>query len=382
MLRVFVPRERASGETRVAATPETVQKMVGSGHSVVVETGAGAASSCSDPAYVEAGASIASETETLDQWRDANIVLTVSGPSLEQAGLMGKGALVVGLLSPHRNLDVVAQLRDGETSALAMELVPRISRAQGMDALSSQASIAGYKAVLLGAAGLDRYFPLLMTAAGTIKPAKVVIMGAGVAGLQAIATARRLGAVVSVSDIRDVVREQVESLGGRFIDLPDMGESGEGEGGYARQVTKEFLARQQEIVAGYVEKADVVITTALVPGRPAPRLVTEAMVQSMRDGAVIVDLAVEQGGNCELSERDTEVTRHGVRIMGFSNLPATMPTDASMLYARNVWALLQVAVSDGALKLDTNDEIIDGAMLVHAGQVRHERTADALRGES
>ncbi len=359
-----------------------MRRIVAAGHTVVVEREAGLESHFADPAYEEAGATLVDSAVTAEHWRTADVVLTVAGPTLEQAGAMRAGALLIGLLAPHRNLPVVAQLRDGGVSALAMELIPRVSRAQGMDALSSQASIAGYKAVLLAAAGLDKYFPLLMTAAGTVKPARVVVMGAGVAGLQAIATARRLGAIVSVSDIREAVREQVESLGGRFIDLPDMGESGEGEGGYARQVTPEFLARQREIVAGFIERADAVITTALVPGRPAPRLVSADMVRSMRHGAVIVDMAVEQGGNCELSEKDAEVIQHGVRIIGHSNLPATMPHDASTLYARNVLALLDLVVQDGEVALDLDDEIVAGALLVHGHEVRHGPTADALGGAS
>jgi len=382
MLRVLVPRERTTGETRVAATPETVKQLMALGAEVSVEAGAGKASHFQDEAYVAAGATVLGDEATIQLWAEADIVATVAGPSLEQAQLMKASSVVVGFMSPHRNLDVVGQLRDRGASALAMELIPRVSRAQSMDALSSQASIAGYKAVLLAAAGLDKYFPLLMTAAGTIKPARVVVMGAGVAGLQAVATARRLGAIVSVSDIRDAVREQVESLGGRFIDLPDMGESGEGEGGYARQVTPEFLAKQQAIVAEYVAKADAVITTALVPGRPAPKLVTEDMVKAMREGAVIVDMAVEQGGNCVLSERDSDIVRHGVRLIGFSNLPATMPHDASMLFSRNVKTLLELVISDGALSLDLEDEIIDGALLVHDGQVRHGPTAEALGGDA
>jgi len=381
-MQVLVPRERLQGETRVAATPETVKQLTKSGHTVFVEAGAGQASHFADEAYSEVGAEVVPDEATSRYWSDADVVVTVAGPSLEQSELMNPPGLVIGLLAPYRNLSIVARLRDRGLSALAMELIPRVGRAQTMDALSSQASIAGYKAVLVAAAGLDKYFPLMMTAAGTVKPARVVVMGAGVAGLSALATARRLGGVVSVSDIREVVREQVESLGGRFIDLPDMGESGEGSGGYARQVTPEFLARQQEIVAEYVARADAVVTTALVPGRPAPKLVTEAMVKSMRAGAVIVDMAAEQGGNCELSELDADIIRHGVRIIGPSNLPATMPHDASTLYARNIMALLDLVASNGNVELDLNDEIVDGAMLVHDGQVRHGATADALGGNA
>jgi NAD(P) transhydrogenase subunit alpha len=280
-------------------------------------------------------------------------------------------------MAPHQNLDVVRALAAGGVDTLAMELVPRISRAQSMDALSSQASIAGYKAVLLAAEKLGKYFPLLMTAAGTIRPAKVVVMGAGVAGLQAVATAKRLGAVVEVSDIREVVKEQVESLGGKFIELPDMG-GGEGEGGYAREMTPEFLAKQREIVTRHVQAADVVICTALVPGKKAPTLLTEEMVRGMKPGSVVVDLAVEQGGNCELSQAGEEVRAGDVLILGPSNLPAETPIDASQMYARNVWALIKSLLKDGAIVLDPEDEVVDGALLTHAGEVRHAPTREAL----
>jgi NAD(P) transhydrogenase subunit alpha len=250
-----------------------------------------------------------------------------------------------------------------------------------MDVLSSQASIAGYKAVLLAAERLDKYFPLLMTAAGTIKPARVVIMGAGVAGLQAIATAKRLGAVVEVSDIREVVKEQIESLGGKFIPLPEVEESGEGEGGYAKEMTPEYLARQREIVAEHISHADVVITTALVPGKKAPMLVSKEMVEGMRAGGVIVDLATVQGGNCELSKSDEEVVHDGVLILGPTNLPSDTPRDGSQLFARNVWALLKSIVKNGAITLDAeNDEVVDGALLTHGGEVRHAPTKELLEG--
>jgi NAD(P) transhydrogenase subunit alpha len=259
-----------------------------------------------------------------------------------------------------------------------MELVPRITRAQKMDALSSQANIAGYKAVLVAAVNLPKYFPLFMTAAGTVKPARVVIMGAGVAGLQAIATAKRLGAVVESSDIRPETKEQIQSLGGKFIELPKTEESGAGAGGYAREVSADFLKQQQEIVARHVAQADVVITTALVPGRPAPKLLPAWMVEKMKPGAVIVDLAVEQGGNCELSELGKEVRKHGVLIIGHANLPATLPADASLLYARNVSALLQNLLKDGALNFDLTDEITSGTLLTHEGKIVHAPTAQRL----
>jgi NAD(P) transhydrogenase subunit alpha len=284
----------------------------------------------------------------------------------------------VALIAAHQNLDLVAKLRDRKISTLALELVPRITRAQSMDVLSSQASIAGYKAVLLAASRLDKYFPLLMTAAGTIKPARVVIMGAGVAGLQAIATAKRLGAIVEVSDIRDVVKEQIESLGGKFIPLPEVEESGEGEGGYAKEMTPEYLAKQREIVTEHIARADVVITTALVPGRKAPMLVSKAMVEGMRPGGIIVDLATSQGGNCELAKAGEEVVHNDVLILGPENLPAETPLDASQLLARNIWELVKPMLDEGALKIDLEDEVVAGALLTHDGEVRHAPTRELL----
>lgn len=376
MVKVFVPNESASGETRVAATPETVKKMVAKGLQVVVEKGAGDRAFFLDSAFQEVGADVVADRSALSS---ADLVATVSGLTAEEIAGLKSGAVLVGLVSAHSRLDEVRAMAGGKVSCLAMELVPRISRAQSMDALSSQASIAGYKAVLMAAYRLAKYFPLLMTAAGTIRPAKVVVMGAGVAGLQAVATAKRLGAVVEVSDIRDVVKEQVESLGGRFIELPDMG-GGEGEGGYAREMGEDFLRRQREIVTRHVSQADVVICTALVPGRKAPILVTREMVEGMRPGSLIIDLAVAQGGNCELSKTEEDVVHQGVRILGPSNLPAETAYDASQLYARNVLALVEPLLGDDGLSLDLDDEVVAGALLTHNGEVRHAPTRDALEG--
>ncbi|MEM6456099.1 MAG: Re/Si-specific NAD(P)(+) transhydrogenase subunit alpha [Acidobacteriota bacterium] len=387
MVHAFVPKETRPGETRVAATPETVKKMIAAGLSVSIEAGAGNGASLADAAFVDAGATVAADAAAARA--AADLVLRVTAPTAADAAAYRAGAIVIGLLAPHEHADAVRTLRDGKVSALAMELVPRISRAQSMDALSSQASIAGYKAVLLAAHRLGKYFPLLMTAAGTIKPAKVVVMGAGVAGLQAVATAKRLGAQVEVSDIRPVVKEQVESLGGKFIPLPETEELGEGAGGYAKQMTEDFLMRQREIVTRHVAAADVVVCTALVPGRKAPTLITAEMVAGMRQGAIIVDLAVGQGGNCVLSREGEEVlSDNGVLVLGPSNLPAETAEDASQLYARNVWALVELLVAreddagDAALHLDLDDEIIDGALLTHDGAVRHAPTRDQLEGES
>ncbi len=382
MVKIFIPRERRLGETRVAATPETVRRMIKLGLDVTVEQGAGAASLFHDAEFEAAGARLAADPS--EAWESADVVLKVTPPGVF-AGLPGHeaeglkpGAVLISFLAPHRNLDMVRTLAAGNVTSFALESIPRVTRAQSMDALSSQASIAGYKAVLLAAWRLPKYFPLLMTAAGTIKPSRVVVMGAGVAGLQAIATAKRLGAVVEVSDIRPAVKEQVESLGGRFIELPQA-ESGEGQGGYAREMGEDFLRRQREIVQRHLSQADAVITTALVPGRPAPRLVTAEMVHAMRAGSIIVDLAVEQGGNCELSQPDREVVENGVLILGPSNLAAAMPHDASLLFARNVYALLQLLLDkEGKLAIDLEDEVIAGGLLTHAGQVVQKPIAELL----
>lgn len=376
MTTIFVPRERRPGEARVAATPETVKRLIKEGFAVQVEAGAGLAAHFADAAYEAAGATLVTANAG---WPGADLVLKVGPPEgPDEVEALRQGAALVGFLAPHQNLSMVGRLAERGVSALAMELVPRITRAQKMDALSSQASIAGYKAVLLAACHLDKYFPLLMTAAGTVQPAKVVVMGAGVAGLQAIATARRLGAVVEVSDIRPAVKEQVASLGGRFIELP-MEESGEGAGGYAREVSADFLRRQQQIVADHVAAADVVITTAQVPGRRAPILVTREMVERMRPGAVIVDLAVEQGGNCELSVAGRDVEHGGVLILGRTNVPATLPGDASMLYARNVLEVVLHVAKGGALRIDPGDEIAGAMLLTHGGEVLHGPTAEKIK---
>ncbi len=379
---LLVLNQSGAGEPRVAATPETIKRLIKEGFTPHVERGAGIGANITDDAFREAGANLIAPGS-----KRAEVILSVVAPSASQIQQQQTGATWIALMAPHRNTATVKLLRDQNMSAFAMELVPRISRAQNMDALSSQASIAGYRAVLLAAQQLDKYFPLLMTAAGTVQPARVVIMGAGVAGLQAIATAKRLGAVVEVSDIRPEVEEQVKSLGGRFIELP-MQESGSGQGGYAKQMTPEFLAKQREIVARHVASADVVITTALVPGRPAPKLVSRDMVESMRPGAVIVDLAVEQGGNCELSKADETVIHNGVRILGEGNLPAQLPADASMLYARNLLNLLLhlYPKEKGDTELnarfarpwDLEDEIISGCLLTHGGSIRHAPTAEVI----
>ncbi|HEU5162643.1 MAG TPA: Re/Si-specific NAD(P)(+) transhydrogenase subunit alpha [Thermoanaerobaculia bacterium] len=374
MTTVFIPREPA-GEQRVAATPETVRHYVKQGLEVLVESGAGAAAHFSDAEYEGAGAKIGQGSAL----SAADVVLKVAPPTPGEAATMKEGALLISFLAPHRNADLVRALQQRNVTSLAMELIPRTTKAQVMDALSSQASIAGYKAVLLAATRLGKYFPLLMTAAGTIKPARVVIMGAGVAGLQAIATAKRLGAVVEVSDIRAAVKEQIESLGGKFIELP-MEESGEGAGGYAKEMGEDFLRKQREIVAQHVAHADVVITTAQIPGKRAPVLLTREMVEKMKPGSIVVDLAVESGGNCEISERDREILHNGVLVIGHSHLPSDTPHDASTLYSRNVQNLLLYLWKEGKVNLDFADEITAGSALTHGGEVKHAPTAAMMQG--
>ena len=377
-MRILIQKERRHGETRVSATPETVKQLTKAGAVVLVETGAGERSFISDDDYESAGATVSASPD----WGDIDLLLgvTFDDELLETGPLptLRENAAVVGFFAAYKNPKLVQLALKRRWTCLSMELVPRITRAQKMDALSSQASIAGYKAVLIAAAELPKYFPLLMTAAGTVKPARVVVIGAGVAGLQAIATAKRLGAVVEASDVRPAVKEQVESLGGRFIEPPELPSDAETAGGYAKEMGEDFKRRQQETLAEHLVAADVVIATALIPGKPAPRLISAEVVAKMKPGSVIVDLAVENGGNCELSELNKNVRKHGVMIFGHPNLPATLPADASMLYARNVSALVLLAVKGGEWSPDFADDVIVGSLLCHAAQVRHEATAAAL----
>jgi NAD(P) transhydrogenase subunit alpha len=354
-MRIGVPKETANGEQRVALVPEVVTKLTAAGLDVVVERGAGVAASFTDEAYADAGATLGSREDAFG----ADVVVKVAPPSTEEAAALRADAVFIGFLAPLTDPDGIARLRDRGVTAFAMESIPRITRAQAMDALSSQATVSGYKAVLLASERLPRFFPMLMTAAGTIPPAKVLVLGAGVAGLQAIATARRLGAVVSGFDVRPVVKEQVESLGATFLDLGVVGE--QTEGGYAKELTPEQQAQQQQALNERIPDFDVVITTALIPGRPAPRLIPATAVEGMKPGSVIVDLAAEAGGNCELTQPGEVVQREGVTLIGLTNLPATMANHASQLYARNVNALLGLMVKDGALGLDWDDEVLAGA---------------------
>ncbi len=361
-----VPRESAERERRVALVPESVSKFKKLGLEIHVQRDAGRAASFPDSAYESVGARIvADENELLSS---ADALLCVARPTENQLARLKKGALLVGFLDPLGDPAYAERLASAGIEALAVEKIPRITRAQSMDALSSQSNIAGYKAVLLAASALPKFFPMLTTAAGTIPPAKALVLGAGVAGLQAIATARRLGAVVSGYDVRAVVREQVQSLGAKFLEF-DLGESAEGSGGYAKELTPEQQQRQRDWMVEQIGKNDVVITTALVPGRRAPILITEAAVAAMAPGSVIVDLAAEAGGNCALTKpNESVITDNGVQIIGTTNLPATMPYHASQLYSRNLFALLSPFARDGTLALDYNDDVIAGACIVHDGK--------------
>jgi NAD(P) transhydrogenase subunit alpha len=360
-MRVGVPTESLPGEHRVALVPEVVAWLVPGGFEVVVERGAGEAASFPDSAYEEAGARIDS-----DPW-EADVVVKVQAPSADEAAKLHDGQVLIGFLQPLTDKEGIERLSGRGVTAFAMESIPRITRAQPMDALSSQATVGGYKAALLAVERLPKFFPMLMTAAGTVAPAKVLVLGAGVAGLQAIATARRLGAVVTGFDVRPVVREQIESLGASWLDLGVVGE--ETEGGYAQELSEEQQRQQQDELVARLPEFDVVITTALIPGRPAPRLIPAAAVAAMRPGSVIVDLAAETGGNCELTEPGKEVVRENVTIVGLTNLPSTMPYHASQLYARNVAALLHHLAPEGELVLDFDDEITAGACVTRKEEV-------------
>jgi NAD(P) transhydrogenase subunit alpha len=374
-MQIGVPAETAAGETRVAVTPETAKKLSAQGHKVRVQSGAGVAASVTDAAYVAAGAEITDAAGALG----CDLVLSVRAPSEAQLALVRPGSTLVGMLNPF-DATGLQRLAAAQLTAYALEAAPRTTRAQSMDVLSSQANIAGYKAVMIAADKYQRFFPMLMTAAGTVKAARVVILGVGVAGLQAIATAKRLGAVIEASDVRPSVKEQVESLGAKFIDVPyetaEEKEAAVGVGGYAKPMPQSWLDRQKVEVAKRVAAADVVISTALIPGRAAPTLITPEMVQSMKPGSVIVDLAAGKGpggvgGNCPLSEADRTVVKHGVTIVGETNLAGLVAADASSLYARNVLDFLKLIINkEGALHLDLEDDIVAACLMTHAGEVR------------
>src|SRR3990170_3189838 len=360
-MKIGVPKETMPGETRVGQVPETVGRLSKAGNTVVVQRGAGVASAFPDDAF------------------DAELVAKVQRPQDAEIGRLRPGTVLIAFLQPLVNTDLVNALAERKVTALSMDAIPRITRAQPMDALSSQATVAGYKAVLLAAAALPKFFPMLTTAAGTIAPAKALVIGAGVAGLQAIATARRLGAVVEAFDTRPVVKEQVQSLGAKFLEI-DLGESGAGAGGYAKELSEEAHRKEVELLAKAARENDIIITTAAIPGRKAPVLITADMVPTMKPGSVIVDLAAETGGNCELTEAGKTVTVNGVTIIGLTNLPASMPFHASQMYSRNIASLLGLMINkDGTFDLNLADEVVKGTVITHAGEVVHEAVKKAMQ---
>ena len=368
LTKILIPIETASGERRVSATPGAVKKLKSLGCEVFVESSAGELSGFNDTLYKESGGEIFNESN-INIWENADVVFCVQTPSESNLGKLKKGAILLGLLNPYANEKLQKIIKSKKISALSMELLPRISRAQSSDVLSSQANIAGYKAVLLAASELDRYFPMLMTAAGTVQPAKVVVLGGGVAGLQAVATAKRLGAIVFVSDIRPAVKEQVESLGARFIELPEIDEKPGESGGYAKAVTPEFLAKQKATLTKYLSEADVAVCTAQVLGKKAPVLIDSHMIEKMRSGSVIIDLAVSQGGNCEGTKSNETIIRNGVKLIGAGELPSSVPYDASTLYAKNLTSLITPFIKNGLINLDKEDELISGCLLSDEGVI-------------
>ena len=377
-MKIAIIKENGPGEQRVALIPDLVSRLVKQGLEVWLEAGAGAKSFWSDEAYAAAGAQIL--TTTADLWSQVDVVVKVGVPTQAEVSNMRSGATLISFLNPLGNPELVSQLAQQGVTTFAMELIPRSSRAQSLDALSSQASIAGYKAVLLAATALPKYFPMLTTAAGTIAPAKVFIIGAGVAGLQAIATARRLGAIVEAFDVRPAVKEEVQSLGAKFVEVP-LDEDTVGDNGYAKEISQSAQAKTQETIAQHVKAADVVISTAHVPGKTAPLLITAEMVSQMRPGAVIVDLAAEYGGNCAYTELGKSIDRHQVTIIGTLNLPASVPVHASKIKTKNITNLLQYLVKDGEMNLDFADDIISSTCVTHAGEICNQRIRDLVTGQ-
>ncbi|MET3900084.1 NAD(P) transhydrogenase subunit alpha [Devosia sp. UYZn731] len=378
-MKIAIVRERVEGENRVAATPETVGKLIALGASVSIEAGAGLGARIPDADYAAAGASVA--TTAAAALKDAEIVLTVRRPTAASLNGVAKGALLIGALDPYGNDVELAALAKAGVTAVSMEFMPRITRAQVMDILSSQANLAGYQGVIDAAAEFDRAFPMMMTAAGTVRPAKVFVMGAGVAGLQAIATAKRLGAVVSATDVRPAAKEQVESLGGKFVAVEDEEfKQAETAGGYAKQMSAEYQAKQAELTASHIAKQDIVITTALIPGRPAPRLITKAMVESMAPGSIIVDLAAERGGNVELTVPGKIIEHNSVKVIGYTNVQGRIPTTASQLYARNLLAFVTTLIDakTKVLAINWDDELVKATVLTRDGAVVHPQFAAAV----
>lgn len=375
---VGIIKETLEGEHRIAAVPETISKMVKSGMEVLVETGAGNESFISDADLEAAGAGIAPDAASVLSRSD--LVLKVNKPTVEEINNIKEGAVLISFLQPFASPEVIKALAARKVTALSMEMVPRITRAQRIDALSTMSTVAGYKVVLLAAAACGRFMPMLATAAGTIPPAKAMIIGVGVAGLQAIATIKRLGAVVTAFDVRPAAGEQAKSLGAEFVSLEVPHDQAEDTGGYAKEMSADFYKKEQDILRNHVKDADVVITTALIPGKRAPLLITEEMVKEMKPGSVIVDMAVEQGGNCELSEVGEDVLRHGVTIIGQVNIPSTMPVHASLLYARNLLAFVNLISPDGkSMNIDLSDDVIIGSLITHNGEIVHQAIKDAVK---
>jgi NAD(P) transhydrogenase subunit alpha len=380
-MKLGVPKEIIPGETRVALVPDTVAQLKKKGVDVLIESGAGAAASFLDEAYEKAGATVVPDAATL--YSQSDMICKVQRPVMNDAlgkhetDLMKPGTVLITFFQPLVNHDIVQRLADGKITSFSMDAIPRTTRAQSMDALSSMSTIAGYKSVLIAANSMGRFFPLLMTAAGTVPPARVFVLGAGVAGLMAISTARRLGAVVEAFDVRPAVKEQVESLGAKFVEMP-IEEKTETAGGYAQQLSEEAHKREVEMLHKHVKDSDVVITTALIPGRPAPVLVTADMVRDMKPGSVIVDLAAENGGNCELTEPGGDVLRENVRILGPLNVPATMPVHASQLYSKNMFNLLSLLLKDGEFVLNMDDDIVAGTVITNNGEIVHQGVKAAM----
>lgn len=375
---VSVPKETQQGETRVALTPDVVKRLVGGGATVRIEHGAGDAAGFLDEAFSKVGATIVPNAEAA--LKDADVVVKVQPPTDAELQLLKQGTVLLGLLQPFTNHDLVAKLASRGITSFGMEALPRITRAQSMDILSSMSTVAGYKAVLLGASASGKLFPMLTTAAGTIVPGRVLVLGAGVAGLQAIATARRLGAVVAAFDVRPEVKEQVKSLGADFVEVE--GVEAAGEGGYAKELSEEQHKKELEAIAKALKDIDVVITTALIPGKPAPLLITDDMLKQMKHGSVVVDLAAETGGNCAGTEAGKQVVKHGVKIIGTVNLPASMPEDASRMFARNMQTFLQQITKDRELFLDWEDEVVSGTCITHEGKIVHEVVKNAMNERS
>ena len=378
-MNIAVLKERRKGERRVALVPGIVSRLVKAGMGVVIESGAGEGAFFDDQSYIDAGAKVLSSLKEILSEADIVLIVQPSEDEPEYLYSIGEGRILIGLLNPFGNVELVKRLAEKKITAFAMELIPRISRAQSMDALSSQAAVAGYRSVIIAAGALSKFFPMLTTAAGTIAPAKVFVIGAGVAGLQAIATARRLGAIVEAFDIRPAVKEEVQSLGARFVEVEQI-EDTTAEGGYAKEVSEEFKKREHEVIHDHVAGSDIVITTAQVPGKKAPLLVTKEMVEAMKPGSVVVDLAAEQGGNCELTKSGEAIEHGGVKIIGPVNLPSTLSIHASQMYSKNLSTIVEYIVKDGEISLDFDDEIIKSACITHEGKVINERLMEIVKG--